>query len=224
MPRLRMVYLSRFPVVIFDFDGVVVDSETLQARAWTRVARELGARRGEISAAQIAGRLDAELAGELFAGFDAARCLEGKWRAEAELEAAGELRLVDGAAEVVRQLAGVHVLAICSSCREEVITRRLDAAGLRSSFRLVVGRVDGLRHKPAPDPYLLALERLGVRPPDACAIEDSPTGVAAAKAAGIHAIQLLHDGMPRAVDADEHVTSLRHLKSRREAIDRRTAT
>jgi len=219
-----MVDLTRFAAVIFDFDGVIVDSETLQARAWTRVARELGADRCEVTAAQIAGRLDAELATELFAGFDAARCLDRKWRIEAEMESAGELRLVDGAAEAVRDLARSHELAICSSCREEVIVRRLDAAGLRSFFRHVIGRIEGMRCKPSPDPYLLALDRLGAQPHDACAIEDSPTGIASAKAAGIHAIQLLHDGMPCATDADEHVTSLSHLKSRRAAIDRRIAT
>jgi HAD superfamily hydrolase (TIGR01509 family) len=81
---------------------------------------------------------------------------------------------------------------------------------LSDAFRVVVGRTDGVPHKPAPDLYLMCLAELRIEARHACAIEDSPTGILAAKAAGIHAIQLLHPGMPRSVDADGWVHRFDH--------------
>jgi HAD superfamily hydrolase (TIGR01509 family) len=201
-----VVDLSRFRAVIFDFDGVIVDSESMQARAWTQVGRELGLVDCLISVEQIAGRLDIELAPRLFPGCDARRCVERKAQLETEVEAAGELRLVQGVDSLVRRLARTHRLAICSSCHDELLRRRLALVGMTRFFPVVVGRTDGVLHKPAPDLYLNALAGLGVGAADACAIEDSLTGVAAAKAAGLHVIQLVHPGLPRAADADQWIT------------------
>lgn len=200
-----MLNLSRFQAAIFDFDGVLVDSETMQARAWTRVAAMLGCNGRQITVEQIAGRLDIDLAGELFPGCDVAWCVSEKARIDAELEMAGGLRLIVGAERFVRALAHTHRLAICSSCHHDLLMRRVERYGLRSAFDVMVGRTEGERHKPAPDLYLRAIAELGVSAADACAIEDSPTGIAAAKAAGLHAIQLVHPGMPRAERADEWI-------------------
>jgi HAD superfamily hydrolase (TIGR01509 family) len=200
-----MIDLTRFRAVIFDFDGVIVDSETMQARAWSRVAQDLGLRDRVITAREIAGRIDAELAAELFPGFDAQRCVVEKARVEAELEARGDLRLVDGVERFVRRLALTHALAICSNCHVEPLARRLAQTGVGPAFQAVVGRTDGVPHKPAPDLYLRALAALRVPARDACAIEDSPTGVAAAKAAGVHVIQLVHPDSSRSPDADEWI-------------------
>jgi HAD superfamily hydrolase (TIGR01509 family) len=184
---------------------VLVDSETMQARAWTRIAEMFGCNGRQITVREIAGRMDVDLASELFPGCDVDRCVADKWRIDAELEAAGELRTVEGAERFVRALAGKHRLAICSSCRHELLARRVERFGLRSAFDVLVGRTEGERHKPAPDLYFRALAELGVSARDACAIEDSPPGIAAAKAAGLYAIQLVHPGMPRADEADEWI-------------------
>jgi len=198
-----MLDLSKFRAVIFDFDGVIVDSETMQARAWTRVGRELGFADCQISVERIAGRVDVELAPMLFPGHDPRRCVQRKWQIEAEMEAAGELRLVHGVDQFVHALARTHRLAICSSCHVMQLRRRLERVGLSSLFSVVVGTSAGVAHKPAPDLYLRALAQLGVGADEACAIEDSETGVAAARAAGIYVIQLVHPGQPRAALADE---------------------
>jgi HAD superfamily hydrolase (TIGR01509 family) len=198
----RMVDLGRFRAVILDFDGVIVDSETLQARAWTCVARELGQSDRHITARDIAGRIDRELAAELFAGCDAFWCADRKRQIESEMLAAGELKQVAGVEDFLQCVARRHLLAICSSCDARLLERRLADLGLRSAFGVVVGRIDGLPHKPAPDLYLRALSQLDVPAGDACAIEDSITGVAAAKAAGIFTIQLVHADLPRADNAD----------------------
>jgi HAD superfamily hydrolase (TIGR01509 family) len=197
-----MVDLSRFRAVILDFDGVIVDSETVQARAWTRVARELGQSERLITARDIAGRIDRELAAELFPGCDAAPCAIRKAEFESEMLRAGELKLVPGVEAFLGRAASRHPLAICSSCNARLLERRLLDIGLRSTFGVVVGRIDGLPHKPAPDLYLRALEQLRIGVGEACAIEDSLTGVAAARAAGIFTIQLVHPDLPRADNAD----------------------
>src|SRR3954454_16396342 len=145
-----MTDLGRFRAIVFDFDGVIVDSETMQARAWNRVADELGMRDCLITVQRIAGRLDRDLAAELFPTGDASWCVEQKARIEAELEAAGELRLVEGVERFVRGLAARHVLGICSNCPTDVLARRLERVGLASMFAVVVGRTDALRAKPAP--------------------------------------------------------------------------
>ena len=111
--------------------------------------------------------------------------------------------MVEGVGEFVRRLARTHLLAVCSSCQHAVLVRRLNRTGLESAFRAVIGRSGGVPHKPAPDLYLRALTELAVAARDACAIEDSATGVAAAKAAGIHVVQLVHPNLPRSADADD---------------------
>jgi HAD superfamily hydrolase (TIGR01509 family) len=203
-----MLDLSKFRAVIFDFDGVIVDSESMQARAWTRLAAIVGDKNRQISIQQIAGQLDIDLAAKLFPDCDASWCVRQKARIDAELEAAGELGTVEGIEPFVRAISKTHRLAICSSCQHELVARRLERTGLRSAFAVVVGRTEDLRHKPAPDLYLRAIAQLGVSAAEACAIEDSPTGIAAAKAAGLHVIQLVHPGMPRAADADEWIERL----------------
>jgi HAD superfamily hydrolase (TIGR01509 family) len=206
-----MIDLSRFRAVIFDFDGVIVDSETLQARAWTAVAREVGQLGREIAVHQIAGRIDRELAAELFPECDGAWCAARKAQIESEMQAAGELKPIDGCERLLDRLGRSHLLAICSSCRADVLDRRLVELGLRAFLRAVVGRGDGVPHKPAPDLYQRTLALLGVPAHDACAIEDSATGVAAAKAAGIFTIQLAHPDLPRAANADAWIGSFDEL-------------
>jgi putative hydrolase of the HAD superfamily len=197
-----MLDLNRFRAVVFDFDGVIVDSETMQARAWTRVARQLGQHERDIAVHQIAGRLDIEVAAELFPECDSRRCAAEKLRIETEMESSGGLRLIDGVEQFVRRISRTHLLAICSSCHHEPLARRVNRTGLAPMFRVIVGRRDGTVHKPSPDLYLRALAALGVGAPDACAIEDSPTGIAAAKSARICVIQLLTPGNHRSPDAD----------------------
>jgi beta-phosphoglucomutase-like phosphatase (HAD superfamily) len=170
-------------------------------RSWKQVAQAMG-RDCDVSLQRIAGRLDRELAGELFPGCDAEWCVNEKARIEQEMESRGELKLIDGVERFTRLIGTRHRPAIASSCHRDVLHRRLRMLRLNDVFEVVVGRSDGVRHKPAPDLYLRALDELNVDARDACAIEDSPTGVAAGKAAGLYTIQLLHPGMPRAADAD----------------------
>ena len=206
-------WLRRFSAVIFDFDGVIVDSEVLQARAWEQLARELGHDGLHVTAAQIAGRLDSQIARELFgAEMDTAFCLQRKVALQEELEAQGELQFVPGVLELLPVLHRTHTLAICSNSYEDRVEAFLKQHNLLHWFRAVVGYRDGLAPKPSPQPYVRTLQRLGMGADAACAIEDSPPGIEAAKQAGLFAIQLVQEGIEPSPLADVHITDLAHLR------------
>lgn len=205
-----MIDLSRFSAIIFDFDGVIADSESLQARAWTKLASELGTNR-VIEGHQIVGRLDREVGPELFPIVDSKWCLDRKLCLEMELINAGELEAIAHVDRLLERVIKTHKIAICSSSPREIIEDRLERLGLRKYFDLIVGRNEVTRHKPAPDPYIEALRRLSLPPAAACVIEDSPPGVTAARAADLFTIQLLHDGMPRAENANAVIRSYEEI-------------
>ncbi|MDQ7053429.1 MAG: HAD family phosphatase [candidate division KSB1 bacterium] len=206
-------WLRRFSAVIFDFDGVIVDSEVLQARAWEQLARELGHDDLRVSAAQIAGRLDSQIARDLFgAEVDVAFCLQRKVVLQEALEARGELRFIPGVLELLPALHRTHTLAICSNSYEDRVEAFLKQHNLRRWFRVVVGYRDGLAPKPSPQPYVRTLQRLGMAADGACAIEDSPPGIEAAKQAGLFAIQLVRAGIEPSPLADVHITDYAQLR------------
>jgi HAD superfamily hydrolase (TIGR01509 family) len=101
-------------------------------------------------------------------------------RVELERQVAGR----PGAAELVERLRGRVRLGLASNSPRRLVDAALRTAGLTNAFDAIVTS-DEAAFKPAPDLYLLACERLGVAPQDALALEDSPSGIAAAKAAGL---------------------------------------
>lgn len=167
-----------FAAVIFDMDGTLVDSTPAVVRAWTRWAAER-----EITAEQLAG----------YHGVPAASIV-ADLVPEAEREAAGrridelELADVDGVVPLpgaVAALSGPPAgrVAIATSCTRPLARARLAASGV--PVPAVVVTVDEVeRGKPAPDPFLLAAERLGVDPRRCLVVEDAPAGLEAARAAG----------------------------------------
>lgn len=183
--------------VIFDFDGVILDTELPDYSSWQEVYTEHGMSleielwcqnvgRSEVFDAcqhleQLVGRA---LAQEEIRQRRRERCMEMIRR---ELPRPGVLRWLDAAAEL-----GVPC-AVASSSSRAWVEGHLRDHGLLERFALTSCREDVGRTKPAPDVYLSALERLGVRPSEAIAIEDSPHGVSAAKAAGIYCLAVPND-------------------------------
>jgi HAD superfamily hydrolase (TIGR01509 family) len=177
-----------FPAgVVFDCDGTLADTEPLSARAW----REVLARRGvEVTAsdhAAIIGRAWPH-------GFEhfASRGDLGDrdvFRAELRAHAtdiyAQELRLFPDAVRTLLALtaAGVPVAVASSSTRAHVV-RCLERGDLLGHVTAIVGADDVVDHKPHPAPYLTAARALGLAPSSCTAVEDTPIGVASARAAG----------------------------------------
>lgn len=183
--------------VLFDFDGVLVDTENVHVAAWERTLRRMGWEVPPARCAQAAEVDDRAFLADLLAEHGIADADLDGWVARKQ-EIAGPL-FADGAAwpypgavGLVRSVraAGVRLGVVSTSWRAN-IAAALVGIGLDGAFDLIVAKEDG---PPKPDPagYLLALARLGVDPARAVAIEDSPTGLAAARAAGLRVVAVGH--------------------------------
>lgn len=203
---------GRFLAAVFDFDGLLVDSEPGWARAEARLLKRHGSVFTPEDALATIGRSpDASVA------VYAARLgipESGRPALKAELLAlmADEYRAgfppLPGAAALVDRLRATIPVALASNTGREMIAAGLAASPFRDAFPIVVTSDDVVHHKPAPDLYLLACARLGVRPADAVAFEDSPTGVRAAKAAGLTVVAVPAADGPRIDGADLIIPSL----------------
>lgn len=211
-PAPPLVLPGRFRAAVFDFDGLLVDSEPGWARAEARLLERHGSRFTAEDAIATVGRSpDASIA-----IYGARLGLpEAAWPAlKAELLAlvADEYRAgfppMPGAAALVGRLAASIPVALASNTGRELIEAGLAASPFAGAFPVVVTSSDVAHHKPAPDLYLLACERLGVDPADAVAFEDSPTGIRSAKAAGLTVVAVPAPGGPAPDGADLVVGSL----------------
>jgi beta-phosphoglucomutase-like phosphatase (HAD superfamily) len=110
---------------------------------------------------------------------------------------------IEGAVEAVRRVARQLPVAVASSAHRAVIDVALEATGLDVVFAVVVSSDEVDAGKPAPDVYLLAAERLGVRPADCLVVEDSLNGVRAARAAGMTVVLVPNRSVPPAPGARE---------------------
>ena len=199
--------------LIFDFDGLIVDTEIPIFRVWQRIYRERGQ---ELP-------LDRWLTtiGTSSAGFDPGRELgvrTGEQIAPRVLKALERLyyqeatamqQLLPGVAEylsVARQL-GLKTAVASSSTRTWVI-EHLERFGIGRHFDAIVCREDVQRTKPDPELYRTALRRLEVRPSEAIALEDSSNGIHAAKAAGLFCVAVPN---PLTADMDLSEADLRLL-------------
>lgn len=198
--------------VVFDLDGVLVDSEALHVEAW----RVLFARRGialsDEEYAQGVGMADVDWLVWLFAR----RGLPGDtapWREEKrgifQDILAANVRPFPGVVELVRRLRPRFRLGVASNSWRQNIETVLAALKVADCFDALVGAEDVTHHKPHPEAYQRIAARLGL-PPAACVvIEDSPLGIQAAKAAGMRCIGITNS-LPaeRLTEADQIVTTL----------------
>ena len=204
--------LAAAGAVIFDFDGVLVDSEPMHMRAIREVAAARGWAFGDEVFARMIGKGDehafellAELHREPVTPAQIARLCEDKSRACTRLIQGGLFTVQPGVREVMMDARreGTRPTAICSGSRREVVVGMAERAGLSPLVRTIVTHEDVAHPKPDPEGYLLAAARLGVKPGDAVVIEDSPTGVRAGKAAGMRVIGVCHSfSADRLLEAD----------------------
>lgn len=213
--------------VIFDFDGVIVDTEPLHFEAFRRITEPHGIEiPWEMYKREYMGFDDRDAFRAIFR--DAGRPL-GEERLPgligAKAEAFGALaesqgvEPYPGATRLIRELAARLPLALCSGALRSDIEPILDRAALQACFSIMVTAEDVAASKPDPACYREALRRLAARfpernfPPAACvAIEDTPAGIAAARGAGLKvlAVQTTHGAGPLA-GADRVVESLQGL-------------
>jgi pyrophosphatase PpaX len=201
----------RFPVVLFDLDGTLVDSaaailgsfhhatETVLRRRFPdeRILEHVG---GTNLAHQMA-LLDPERVDELVRVYR-----------EHNDPQYSELACFDGVVDVLQSLRNEgRRLGIVSAKRRATVERVFAGAGIGGYFDVVVGSDDTLRHKPDPEPIRRALELLSAAPRDAAYVGDSPFDVAAARAAGVFAVAVGWGGIHRVEDADALVETPEEL-------------
>lgn len=179
----------RSQAVVFDMDGVLVDSEPFGFEALRRVLARHGLPYTEQENAEFLGRTTLESCRTLKARHGLPESAEtlADWYIEGMLELIGRGPIpMPGVPEVLQRIrASGYRMALASSAEPRLIEANLAALSLRSLFEAVVSGTQVPRGKPAPDVFLAAAERLGVAPADCLVIEDSRNGLLAAKAAGM---------------------------------------
>jgi HAD superfamily hydrolase (TIGR01509 family) len=190
--------------VIFDLDGVLVDSERLWNQAKEAYVREAGGEWNDAAPTDMIGMSSPEWSGYLRDTLSVPRePVEINQAVVARMEATyrERLPLLPRAVETVTALAERWLLGLASSANREIIDLFLELAELRWAFGTVVSSEEVARGKPSPDVYLEAARRLGVAPAKCVAIEDSSNGIRAAAAAGMAVIAVPNPDYPPAEDA-----------------------
>jgi HAD superfamily hydrolase (TIGR01509 family) len=204
--------------VIFDLDGVVVDSEQVWDDVREQLVHERGGRWHDGAQAAMMGMSSTEwsryMHDELGLAESPSEINDEVVRLMLE-RYRDSLPLLDGAVDAVHRLAGTFTLAVASSSNRPLIEAVLDGAGISEPFAVVVSSEEVPRGKPAPDVYLEAARRLGTEPAQCAAVEDSSNGLRAAHAAGMRVLAFPNVHYPPAADAlalaDVVLTSLEEL-------------
>jgi HAD superfamily hydrolase (TIGR01509 family) len=204
--------------VIFDLDGLLLDSEQVWDEAREQLARERGGRWHEQAQRDMMGMSSTEWSRYLHdriglaespeeISAEVVRRLEARYRER--------LPLVPGAVEAVERLAARWPLGLASSSNRELIDLALEVSGLGRFFRATVSSEEVAQGKPAPDVYLEAARRVGVAGQRCAAIEDSHNGIRSAKAAGMRVIAIPNQHFPPGPEAlseaDAVLSSLEEL-------------
>lgn len=183
-----------FAAVIFDMDGVIVDSEPRHERAFLEVLREIGyADHHGLCFADYVGRSDQEIWDDFLARNPCPYSLEELMRRKRECVVAflcAERPVFDGLPQLVERLAGRAALALASGSERAIVDTVLALTGLTRFFQVTISGSEIERGKPDPEIFLRAAHLLGVAPRDCWVIEDSLPGVTAGRAAGMRVLAI----------------------------------
>ena len=209
---------GRIDAVVFDLDGVIVDSEHVWDEVREELARERGGRWNERAQRDMMGMSSVEWSQYMHdkiglpeppeeISAEVVRRLEERYRAD--------LPLIPGAREAVLRIADRWPLGLASSSNRPIIDLVLALSGLAQAFRATVSSEEVPRGKPAPDVYLEAARRLGVAAERCAAVEDSHNGILSAKAARMRVLAVPNPRYPPGDDAlaaaDDVLASLAEL-------------
>jgi HAD superfamily hydrolase (TIGR01509 family) len=208
--------------VVFDLDGVLIQSEEVWDEVRRRYVVEHGGRYDDDVQRAMMGMSAPEWSRYLHEDAGVRDDPEDINRDVVELMLEAyrrDLPLLPGAQETVRRAAEAFPLALASSSNREIFEAVLDLAGLAGCFQATVSSEEVARGKPAPDVYLEAAHRLGVEPGRCAAVEDSHAGIRSAKDAGMRVLAIPNPSYPPDDEAlalaDETLASLEELTPER---------
>ena len=196
--------MSVIEAVVFDLDGVLVDSEHIWDEVREALAHERGGRWHEGAQGAMMGMSSVEWSRymhDVIALAEPPDEINAEVVRRMEARYAESLPLVDGAVDAVSRLAGSFRLALASSSNRPLIDAVLAHAGLADLFEATVSSEEVERGKPAADVFREAARRLGINPAHCAAIEDSANGIRAAHTAGMRVIVIPNRRYPPPADA-----------------------
>jgi HAD superfamily hydrolase (TIGR01509 family) len=185
--------------VVFDLDGVLLDSEQVWDEAREQLARDRGGRWHDRAQRDMMGMSSKEWSAYMHDVIGLSERPEEINREVVSRLAAGyrrHLPAIPGAREAVERLAARWPLGLASSSNRELIDLALELLGVRHLFTATVSSEEVARGKPAPDVYLEAARRVDVDPTKTAAVEDSHNGILAAKAAGMRVLAIPNSHFP----------------------------
>ena len=200
--------MKQFDAVVFDMDGVIFDSERAVMECWLELAQKYGIKNIEGpyiactgTTAQRTREIMLEAYGEDFPFDTYAREASGMYH---ERYSGGRLPMKSGVREILEFLKNEKKkIALASSTRRQTVIDQLRDAGILDYFDEVITGDMVSKSKPDPEIFLLACEKIGVKPEDAYAIEDSYNGIRSASRGGLRPIMV-----PDLVPADEEMMQL----------------
>lgn len=184
--------------VLFDLDGTLIDSEGFYVKIWQEVLGGYGLSiEGDRLLAGLGGKTDIQAYAVLQSefGFTGGRdelltLIHGAVARRMESE---QVDLMPGVRELVDYLSEQQIrMAVVTSSKRAITERHLGSHGLLGHFEVLVTREDVAHTKPAPDPYKNALAQIGLPAEECLVLEDSPTGMTAAHAAGLPCVGVQH--------------------------------
>jgi HAD superfamily hydrolase (TIGR01509 family) len=206
---------ARFAAVIFDLDGVLLDTERICALAEARLCREHGFEYGPADQAATLGLDPLEASRHYARRFELsvseAPRLEAEFERMLREEIERDTSPMPGAVDLVARLASRVRLGVASNSRRAVVELAMERAGMTSKFDAIVSVDDVAEPKPAPDPYRKACARLGVAPHQALALEDTAVGARSALAAGLECYAVTTADLSPGIHVGHRVRSLAEL-------------
>ena len=180
--------------IIFDMDGVILDSETISDRTWAITQKEMGLTTDKdyINMCRGTNHNDTlQILREVFgADFDAEKYMQRCVDLFYKIEETEGIPLMPYAKEILEYLKPKYTLALASSTNGRAVQRQLTNAGVIDFFKTRTTGEQVVHSKPDPEIYLIACRSIGFEPAECVAVEDSPNGIRSAHAAGIPVIMV----------------------------------
>ena len=176
-----------FKGYIFDCDGTIADTMPLHFRAWTRAMEEFGGMFPEDLFYSWGGTPTSKIVEQLNEKFNTTMdpAVVARVKEQYFVELIPKVLPIEPVVALIKQFHGTAPMGVASGGHREIVIKTLNALGLTHYFDAIVGAEDVKHGKPAADPFLETAKRLGVAPEACLVFEDSPTGIEAAKAAGM---------------------------------------